>query len=341
MTLLDYIQAPNLAKQRWYESLNIQVGLRYFGGKSIIGKKILNVIFEMQSKMWIDGKKADIFIDAFTGGGKIALSIPEGWFKTIVMNDLDKGVYNFYIYCKNEPDKLIEMIEALGKAMSEDLFHLCAEKRNTEDVEPLASAAMTFWVTAASWMGDTDAKGISYALSSKDHNETKEIENYIQTAKKRIYEIHMKMQRQDIIIENMTYQDLIKKYSGGPNEVLWYLDPPYHPITLYGEKEASYEIAFSVKDVNEMTQIIKDMKYYIKSDYDPKEKVDKNHPNYKDFDVLEDEKTGHFKLLLGEYDKGSTDADGEKHKGREYVWCRYDGVKIIKYNEQSDSYEWK
>ena len=35
-------------------------------------------------------KKADIFIDAFTGGGKMGLSIPKGWFDTIVINDLIK-----------------------------------------------------------------------------------------------------------------------------------------------------------------------------------------------------------------------------------------------------------
>jgi len=342
MRLIEYIQSPEYTKQKWYETVKIQEGLRYFGGKKVIGKKLLNIILEMQAKMYSDGNRADIFIDAFTGGGKLGLSIPDGWFSKIVMNDLNKGVYNYFYYCKNEPEKLVRMIEVLGKAMSEDMFHFCAENRNEEALEPLVSAAMTYWVTAGSWMGETDPEKVSYRFNTEGKNESEEIRGYIRTAQKRIPRIHKQMMRQNIIIENMDYRELIKKYSSSENQILWYMDPPYHAVTLNSEKEAPYEDSFPIEMTEEMTKLIKDMKYYIKSDYDPKEVLEKGHKNYGDFDLLEDESTGHYKLLVGEFDKGVIDdKTGDKIKGKEFVWCRYDGEQILKLNEQNNVYEWQ
>ena len=37
---------------------------------------LMNRLFNMAVRMEDDGNKADIFIDAFTGGGKIGLSVP-------------------------------------------------------------------------------------------------------------------------------------------------------------------------------------------------------------------------------------------------------------------------
>lgn len=348
MTLEDYIQSAEITKRKWYNSLSIQTGLAYFGGKSIIGKKLINVICEMQAKMSLDhdhSQQADIFIDAFTGGGKIALSIPNGWFKQIVMNDLNKGVYNFYYYCKYKPKELIQMIEVIGKAMSYDMFMFCAENRNRDDVEQLVSAAMTYWVTTADWLGTTDPKSVSYSFNTEKKNEMEEIHKAIRTAQKRIPQIHKKMKRQNITIENMDYRELIKKYESLAEEkgqrILWYFDPPYHQFTLNSEKAAPYEDTFPIEMTTEMTNIIKDMKYYIKSDYDPKEALEKTHEHYNDFDELEDEETGHFKLLLGEFAKGINDEYGEKIKGREYIWCRYDGQHILKFNKQTRTYHWE
>ena len=63
-------------------------GIPYFGGKSKIGKYLYNTIFNMAVTM-NNGDKPLIFVDAFTGGGKIGLSMPDGWFKLIVINDLE------------------------------------------------------------------------------------------------------------------------------------------------------------------------------------------------------------------------------------------------------------
>ena len=107
MRLANYEFAEPLDKKEWLNSLQMKVGLNYFGGKSIIGKYIFNNIFNLSVVMKKQGKKPDIFIDAFTGGGKIGLSIPYGWYDTIVINDLNYGVYSYYKCCKENHIALI------------------------------------------------------------------------------------------------------------------------------------------------------------------------------------------------------------------------------------------
>ena len=105
MILEDYENSTPDERLKWLDSMKMTVGLNYFGGKSQIGKYINNHICNMAVKMKNDNRRADIFIDAFTGGGKIALSVPYGWYDTIVMNDLNYGVYSFYKYCKDDNDR--------------------------------------------------------------------------------------------------------------------------------------------------------------------------------------------------------------------------------------------
>ena len=97
-------------KRKWLDSYKIMTGLPYFGGKNFIGKYLINRICNMAVQMDIDGNKPDIFIDVFGGGGKIALSIPEGWFDTIVLNDFNYGITSFFKCCKEQPHELVALI---------------------------------------------------------------------------------------------------------------------------------------------------------------------------------------------------------------------------------------
>ena len=456
MTLFDYEYMAEEEKEQWLDSFQILSGLRYFGGKSTIAKNLANHILNMAVKIHQDGYGKTTFIDAFTGGGKVALSMPAGWFDKIVMNDLNYGVYNYFKYCKEEPEALVKMIEMLGSVMSEPFFKFCAwcrsndgntnrkseadsllkqaeaikEKTEHTDeekellkkaegirkaydflddtrVEPLASAAMTYWVTQSSFNGTTDPERVSYRLGLKDNQtgsptrgqEKEEIAKIIRHAKKHIPLIHDRMEKLNIIVENMDYGDLIRKYNGKPfsdslqeekafeenkeYQILWYFDPPYHPATLNEGNSAPYEDSFDLENVERMTHILHGdyeqeygkLEYFIKSDYDPKytykqfkkqleeseyklayetkktgnsDKIEKyknvikrlekqaeeSENHLKDFDVLEDniKWEGHkanttdpifYKECLGEFYKGvNVTEEGERAKGREYIWCR-------------------
>ena len=345
MRLNDYKMSSEYDKRKWLDSYKIMTGLPYFGGKAYIGKYLINRICNMAVQMEIDGKKADIFVDVFGGGGKIALSVPEGWFDTIVLNDYNYGVTSFFTCCKECPDELIALIEKLGKVMDKDLFHILAfirsndghgnleekykkvsikdidvkdkdekEERETRylkyrdilfdnRIEPLLSAAATFWVTKLDFMGITEPLRVTYNASIKDNKsgniggqgEKEKIENAVKFAKKHIPEICRRMRKNNIIVERLDFAELIKKYNGKPyksvddkemlpedysdKNKLWYLDSPYHPSTLNNGADAPYEDTFDIESVSKMTKIIHgdksteygEIDYFIKSDYDPKE----------------------------------------------------------------------
>lgn len=397
MNLADYELSSELERTKWLDSFKIMSGLRYFGGKATIGKYLMNHICNMADRMKQDGYKADIFVDVFAGGGKIALSIPEGFFGTVVLNDLNYGIYNFFNCCKEKPEALVRMIEELGSIMSKEIFYLCAYSRSndgttnkkqeadrilkeasqlenvdavkgkakeirkrvsltdeeielmgkdglseeekelvnsielTEEekavivyadkirkaeriqdvynlmddtkVDGLVSAAMTYWITQTSFNGVTDPHKVSYRLGMRDNksglptkgNEKEDIQKVINHARKHIKLVHEKMLRLNIVVENLDYRELIKKYNGMPYETnnnekkqapeygeknkLWYLDSPYHPATLNGAEAAPYEDTFSISMARELANIVHgdyrgdygDIPYFIKSDYSPKD----------------------------------------------------------------------
>ena len=303
MTLYDYEYMPEVDKIQWLDSFKILSGLRYFGGKAFIGRYLANHILNMAVKMKQDGHKADIFIDAFAGGGKIALSMPVGWFDMIILNDMNYGVYSFFNCCKNEPEELVKMIEEMGSVMSEQFFKFCARNRSDrEKVKPLVSAAMTYWVTQTSFNGTTDPKSVEYRLGMRDNkssmptraNEREDIDKIVRHARKHIRIVHDRMIKLNITVENLDYRELIKACNGksyirngveqkplnrvGEYNKLWYFDPPYHPATLCGGKKAPYEDTFDERLAREMVKILHgnyaniygELQYFIKSDYSPR-----------------------------------------------------------------------
>jgi site-specific DNA-adenine methylase len=246
--LTNYEFAEDFDKIQWLNSIKMNVGLPYFGGKSVIGRYIFNNIFNLSVEMKKQGHTPEIFIDAFTGGGKIALSVPKGWYDTIVINDMDYGVYSYYKCCKENPIALIYMIEKIGEIMSEDVFYLSAyirrfgkgvEKwdgggtvKEDEEIDSLAAGALTYWVTSSAYNNITAPGSTTYNLApvKRDPNgnpvmdngsevldgriEQENIKKVIATAKKRIPKLHEQLNSMDYRIENLDYRELIKKYNG-------------------------------------------------------------------------------------------------------------------------------
>lgn len=251
-------------------------------------------------------------------------------------------------------------------------------------VEPLLAGAMTYWAVQSEFNGCTAPGRASYSLKIGDKDEKEEIRNIIDLAKKRIPKVHDIIKKRNVIIESLDYRELIKKYNGRPykdlkgteypedeamgrKNKLWYFDPPYHPATLSGGKNAPYMMAFPIEMVHEMTAILHNdridefgkIKYFIKSDYNPKYRYEEEDDEqvkdiallqklqkaYHDFDVLEendknstqyrDKDIKYYVECIGDFGKGASDS-GRKTQGREYIWCRgnYQGEKSSdwKYN---------
>lgn len=230
MYLNDYRNITDNERLAYLESQSMITGIPYFGGKSQIGKYLYNIIFDMAIHMYESNDKPKVFIDAFTGGGKMGLSMPKGWFDTIVMNDLDYGVVSFYRTCQSEDYiYLINMIDKLCDTLNEDMFKLFLYLRrmgvrksdNSIDIydwnyilDPIVAGAMTYVACSSSFNCTTSPETSTYRLGMASMNEKAEIEKIKARAHKRIPIIHKKLNSQKYIIENMDYKELIKKYNG-------------------------------------------------------------------------------------------------------------------------------
>lgn len=293
MRLINYQNENEYYRKQWLDSIVPMVGLKYFGGKSQIGRYIINRICDLALSMKMQNKPANIFIDAFVGGGKIGLTIPDGWFDTIVINDISRAVYCYYISCKYYHVELIKTIEGLGRYMNKDMFN-CFKQVTSNNFNQnfeldsdamILIGAMEYWFTQTSFNAITDLNKACYLYNNDKESDA--IKRIVKTSKNRIEQIHEKLNSQNYIIECMDYKELIKKYNtvetSGKNNILWYFDPPYHPYCLYAGKDAPYSNTFSEAAANEMIDILanKDVKtygeleYFIKSDYDPVETFEK------------------------------------------------------------------
>lgn len=337
MNLYDYINASDGDKIKWLDSIKIVSGLPYFGGKRYIGKYLLNNIFNMAARMHADGHGADVFVDAFGGGGKIALSVPEGWFKEIVLNDINYGVYSYFECCRDNPGALVRMISELGKVMSKEAFKFFVDNRDNEDkdekgeacIKPLVSAAMTYWVTNASYRGIASKKRAAYELEL-DGREKEEIKGIAERAEEVVGMVHDKIKRLHIRVERLDYRELIKKYNGKDyreygcdgvkkEEVfkdfnkLWYFDPPYHPAALSGGIPAPYEDTFEAGQTREMAGLLHGdsekeygaIEYFIKSDYSPRDIYERKNKAGED--------TAYLEQYIHDYDMLEENEEWEGH----------------------------
>ena len=368
MRLMDYKLFSKDERLQYLNSQIMKTGIPYFGGKSRIGKYIYNTIFNMAVTMNDNGDKPKIFIDAFTGGGKIGISMPDGWFDTIVMNDLDYGVYCYYVCCQENYRLLLDTINYLVDNMSETMMKKCKEIRKDKTLDKYMCGAMTYLACALSFNNSVMKK---YKPTMGDNNEKQELEKVRARANRAVTNVAKQFKRRNYIIENLDYYELIKKYTGKSwvdtegniykpiaekssvyNNILFYFDPPYYSETLALGEDAPYDYTFSTSKTKKMTDILAntpELKYFIKSDYDPKDTIRtaeyelKNNDSLSDslknfykgrlteplksemlsiFDSIEDESKGFQKICVGGFDKGAIKLDGNTSIGNEYIWTK-------------------
>lgn len=368
MRLMDYKLFSKDERLQYLDSQKMTTGIPYFGGKSRIGKYIYNTIFNMAVTMNDNEDKPKIFIDAFTGGGKMGLSMPDGWFDTIIMNDLDYGVYCYYVCCKENYRLLLDTINYLVDNMSETMMKKCKEIRKDKTLDKYMCGAMTYLACALSFNNSVMKK---YKPTMGDNNEKQELEKVRARANRAVTNVSKQFKRRNYIIENLDYYELIKKYIGKSwvdtegniyepiaensnvySNILFYFDPPYYSETLALGEDAPYDYTFSTSKTKKMTDILvntPELKYFIKSDYDPKDTIRtaeyelKNNDKLSDnlikfytsrlteplkseimhiFDSLEDESKGFQKICVGGFDKGAIKLDGNTSIGNEYIWTK-------------------
>ena len=343
-------------KEQLFGSYNYGEFLKYFGGKAKFRPVILRTILNVASNAYEQTKTQNgtetkpIFIEAFAGGGKLALCVPQGLFSKIIINDIDPALTTLYKIIQSDSWKLlISAIHDLCKVADNDLmlglnnsiidFYDEAFKKHQVGQSNITNydiliAAVRFVTIYGSMYGSTK-EGTSFTLASYD--------DVYRSACRVIPDIHKRLSSMNMVIENLDYKELIKKYNGKSYldryknehraeeitraELVYYFDPPYYEGALSKAGEGYVE-TFTTKQTNELTDILAnsyrpwaglniDMKYWVKSDYqpypwDPNGNIFasiENNPMYKKFDIG----------TSGEAYSNNKGASKSKH---EYIWVK-------------------
>lgn len=388
MRINDWYLFSDAEKLSFLREYKMKSPMPYFGGKSIIGKYLICHINNMTVQMALDENKRnrsksnilhkqDIFVDVFTGGGKMGASMgASGMFKTIVMNDIDYGVYSYFkVVQSNDYLVLIKAVDLLCDKMNIELFHLISQIREITELDEVMAGAMTYVLTACSFNSITSPATCSYSPTIKLCSEKDYLDGVKARANKNIPKLHNILSDSSTtnsshyIIENLDYKELIKKYNGKPwmdllgnlhdpikeNEgksKLWYFDEPYDADTMRGVI-APYSNSFPLSETEAIVEILNgsrekefgEIKYFIRSNYDPKWAVEdaliqkkKNSKSYKrytkaynyiidnsdiikhKYDSIEDRANGFIKLCLGGFDRNVITEEDGRPTGYEYIW---------------------
>jgi len=200
---------------------------------------MLDDIFSLVKKLY-DEKKITAFVDVFGGAGNVVLNVPKNWNVNKIYNDIDLRLYNLLKVLKDEEKRkrLFDMFDWLlpHRKIFEDL------KQQTEFKDDVEMAYNYLYRHFCSFNANDNSFRISIKISRNNFH------SQLDLLKNNFFEVKY------LIIENLNYKDLIKKYDSPTT--FFYLDPPY----LKGGK--TYKSNFTLKDFQELDDILMNIKGY-------------------------------------------------------------------------------
>jgi len=199
----------------------IKSPLRYPGGKSKAIDSISKLIPEFKE-----------YREPFVGGGSIFVYLKQKFpSRTFWINDIYQNLYHFWNECKENPNKLIELILEFrsnysdGKELHRFLLN------NIDSFDSINKAAAFFIFNRITFSGTTESGGFSNAAFHKRFTESS-IERVKVLSKILV----------DTKITNLDYEKVILDDG---EDVFLFLDPPYYSATksaLYGKNGTLHKI---------------------------------------------------------------------------------------------------
>jgi len=260
--------------------------ISWYGGKHKMVKYI---------NCFIPFNKINTYVEVFGGGGHVLINKP---FSPIeVYNDINKGLYSIF-RCLNDVEKTKILIEKLLKTdYNEDEF-LYAYNNWDKVQDEIEMAKLTFILSTQSF--NSSCCHWNRPCSPKD------LEQY---HRKIISILDFVPRFKNVIVENMTFEEIIKKYDD--INTFFYMDPPYVPSTRTTKDVYKYEMKDELHE--KMVDILMNIRgKALVSGYD--------NPIY---NRISD---GNWsKVSLGRFSKSSqkTKKGGYKQFGEEFLWMNY------------------
>lgn len=218
--------------------------LRYPGGKGRISNFLKLVVAE-------NSMRNLRYVEPYAGGASIALSLLfDGYAKEIVVNDMNKGVYHFWNYVKNDAQSFCRRIMKTDVTIDEWRRQKAVYADHESPEEDLAFA--TFFLNRTNRSGIISTGGVIGGLKQEGKWKIDARYNKEQLCKRIM---RVSEHASSITIRNCDAYELIKEKIDWKGSSLMYLDPPYYVkgAQLYDnfyKHENHSIIAESMKEIN-------------------------------------------------------------------------------------------
>lgn len=223
--------------------------IRYFGGKGLMFKDIIN---EFPSE-----KAYSIFIEPFAGGASVLLQKPSRT-EAEILNDLDGNIYALFMVLATK-ELFSEFKEKCDLAFYSHRLWNEFKKKLQDDNLLLVDRAFYYWYvnrTSRNSIG-----GFSTSVNTIRRGMSKSVSDFLSSVDG-LSELHDRLS--PVIIENMDALELIAKYKDFPN-CFMYLDPPYSHETRTSTR---YRIDFSTQQQKMLVDLLLNSKcHYLLSGY--------------------------------------------------------------------------
>jgi len=208
--------------------------LWYLGAKTYL----LDDIFDKASELYPDRMTA--FVDVFGGSGTVVLNVPPEWRVNKVYNDIDLRLYNLLTVLKDDEKRkrLFDMFD--WSLPHRKIFDELKQKTEFKDDVEMAYAYLYVHFNVFSGYDS------NYSISIKASFDS--FHTQINLLKHNFFAVKY------LRMECLDYKELIKRYDS--STTFFYLDPPYL------KKGINYEFSFTIKDFQEMHDILTNIKGY-------------------------------------------------------------------------------
>jgi len=211
--------------------------LRWFGGKGLLGPKLMRFI-----------PKHRIYVEPLCGGASLFFMKDKS--EVEVLNDLDSNLMKFYRTLQDPA--LFEDFrdQILLVPYHRTLYQLCRESKNLDN--PL----VMYILNRHGHGGAMREFSWSFAVRASSNEMSAAVSKWI-TILQELPIIHNRLK--DTILYNKDFREVILEYNNNP-DVFFYLDPPYMEET---RRKGKYIYEMAREDHKEMLDIIKDSKSMI------------------------------------------------------------------------------
>ncbi len=185
------------------------------------------------------------FVEVFGGSGYMSQTVSRAVFGNIVYNDINSMLTTLFKYVKEHPRQLATLLSLLPYSRT---YHRIVQElvKTSQDFGSLVAAALFFYLYNTTFHGNIMRTGFAYA-THPGRNEARRYRGKVWAILK--YAETWK----DVIIENLDFREIIKKYDD--KRAVFYLDPPYPD-----RAEDYYGTPFTVDDLREMATMLTSIK---------------------------------------------------------------------------------